>query len=108
MNMHGLDFIGIQETQLESFRESWLDQLCARQNFFWHVAASTGKSEGILVGVRTDKYNVTEVEQGFHFVKLLIIDKITNFKWNLVVIYGADQMVGRSFPAIVLHVMPKM
>jgi hypothetical protein len=50
---YGLDFIGIQETQLEIFRDSWLEQLGARQNFFWHAAASNGRSGGILVGVRS-------------------------------------------------------
>jgi hypothetical protein len=28
---HDVDFLGIQETQLEDFRDSWLDQMGARQ-----------------------------------------------------------------------------
>jgi exonuclease III len=76
---HGVDFIGIQETQLEVFRDSWLEQLGARQSFYWHAAASNGRSGGILVRVRSEKFDVLEVEQGLHFVRFYLADKITNF-----------------------------
>jgi hypothetical protein len=46
---YGLDFIGIQETQLEVFRDSLLEQLGARQKKLWHTVASNGRSGGILV-----------------------------------------------------------
>jgi exonuclease III len=89
---HGVDFIGIQETQLEVFRDSWLEQLGARQSFYWHAAPSNGRSGGILVGVKSEKFDVLEVEQGLHFVRFYLADKITNFRWNLVIIYGAAQL----------------
>ena len=52
MHDHGLDFIGIQETQLESFRELWLEQIGSRQDFFLHVVPSNERSGGILVGTK--------------------------------------------------------
>jgi hypothetical protein len=91
-----VDFIGIQETQLEVFRDSWLDQLGARQSFSWHVAASNGRSGGILVGFRSENFDILEVEQGLHFVRFYLVDKITNFSWNLVIIYGAAQVSGKE------------
>jgi hypothetical protein len=32
-----LDFNGIQETQLEEVRDSWLDQMGSRKEFGWYV-----------------------------------------------------------------------
>jgi hypothetical protein len=55
---YSLDFIGIQETQGESFKGALLHQIGARQQFFWHVAASNGRYRGILVGIRNDKFDV--------------------------------------------------
>ena len=56
MHDHDLDFIGIQETQLEAIRESWLDQIGSRQDFYWHVLPSNGRSGVILVGFKLDKF----------------------------------------------------
>jgi hypothetical protein len=93
---YGLDFIGIQETQLEVFRDSWFDQVGAREIFYWHAAASNGRSGGILVGVRSDKFDILETEQGLHFVRFYLANKIMNLKWNLVIIYGASQLSGKE------------
>jgi hypothetical protein len=58
----GLDFIGIQETQLEDFRDVWLDQIGSRQDFWWYVMPSQGRSGGMLVGVKKIDYVIVEVE----------------------------------------------
>jgi hypothetical protein len=34
---HGLDFIGIKETQLEDFKNIWLDQTGSRQDLFMGI-----------------------------------------------------------------------
>jgi hypothetical protein len=85
---YGLDFIGIQETQLEVFRDSLLEQLGARQKKLWHIVASNGRSGGILVGVRADKFDVGEIEHGLHFIRFHLTDKVLRFQRNLVIIYG--------------------
>jgi hypothetical protein len=59
---------------LEVFRDSWLDQLGARKKNYWHAAASNGRSGGILVGVRSDKFDILETEQGLHFVRFYLAD----------------------------------
>jgi hypothetical protein len=41
-----LDFIGIQEKQLEEVRDSWLDQMGSRQEFGWYLHPSEGRSGG--------------------------------------------------------------
>jgi hypothetical protein len=64
-----LDFIRIQETQLEEVRDSWLDQMGSRQEFGWYVLPSEGRSEGILVGIRLEKLEIVEWEHGKHFVR---------------------------------------
>jgi hypothetical protein len=45
-------YIGIQETQLEDFKDIWLDQIGYMQDFFWYVLPSQGRSEGILTDKR--------------------------------------------------------
>jgi hypothetical protein len=45
---HDMYYIGIQETQLEDFKDIWLDQIGYMQDFFWYVLPSQGRSEGIF------------------------------------------------------------
>jgi hypothetical protein len=91
-----LDFIGIQETQLEEVRDSWLDQMGSRQEFGWYVLPSEGRSRGILVGIRLEKIEIVEWEHGKHFVRCLLSNKHDAFKWDLVIIYGAAQSAGKE------------
>ena len=67
---YGLDFIGIQETQLEVISDAWLDQIGSRQEFFWAISPSAGRSGGIMVGVRRVDYEVLDVEYGLFFCKM--------------------------------------
>jgi hypothetical protein len=55
---NSLDFIGIQETQLEELRDAWLDQIGSRQDFGWYVLPSEGRSRGILVGIRLENLEI--------------------------------------------------
>jgi hypothetical protein len=93
---NSLDFIGIQETQLEELRDAWLDQMGSRQDFGWYVLPSEGGSGGILVGIRLEKLEIVEWEHGKHFVRGLLSNKHDAFKWDLVIIYGATQAVGKE------------
>ena len=68
MKDYGLDFIGIQETQLEDFREVWMDQIGSRTYFHWHATPSRGRSGGLLLGIRREDYEVVDIEEGVHFL----------------------------------------
>jgi hypothetical protein len=55
---------------------------------FWKWSPSTGKSGGILIGVRTNQFDVGAFLQGKHMLQLDLWDKIHMFKWNIIVVYG--------------------
>jgi hypothetical protein len=70
-----------------------LEQIVARQDFFWYVSPSHGRFGGILVGVKNPEYEgVLEVDEGEFFVRCMMENKENSFKWNLITIYGAAQL----------------
>jgi hypothetical protein len=58
---HGMDFTGIQETRVEALRLNWLEQLGCKQNFYWYILPSNGRSGDLLVGIKWDAVEVNEV-----------------------------------------------
>ena len=68
----GMVFKGFQETKLEYFTETWLDQIGSRPYFFKLISDSHGRSSGLLVGMISEFYDVQEVEEGNYFVIFMI------------------------------------
>ena len=44
-----------------------------------------------MLGVNADEFDVGSIEEGDFFVKFKLRNKRDNFKWVLVVVYGAAQ-----------------
>ena len=87
---HNLDFICIQETKREDFPETWLNNLSGRFTFIWLWEPSRGASGGLLMGVNEEKFDVGSCFSNKFFTRMVIMDKQTRFKWNLVNVYGAS------------------
>lgn len=85
-----IDFLGIQETQLQDFRDTW-------QVFCWHFLPSNGRSGVLLLGVKSTDMEVCNVECGQHFLLAQIKLKDSGIIWVLVVIYGPAQPAGKEF-----------
>ena len=54
-----LDFVVLQETIKSSFTPAELSSIDPRGCYAWHFTPVTGHSEGILLGVNEDSFEVT-------------------------------------------------
>jgi hypothetical protein len=86
-----LDFIALLETKRNDFTMSELAHFCANKNYTWNWSPTRGHSEGILLGVNIDNFDVQSVALGNFHVKLHLKNKIDNFEWVLVAVYGDAQ-----------------
>jgi hypothetical protein len=91
INDHNLDFIGISETNRRDFPQSLLNHLSGDIDFEWTPWPPRGRSGGILLGVRTNIIEVLASLGGDYHIKLYIHNRVDNFIWNLVAVYGAAQ-----------------
>jgi hypothetical protein len=86
-----LAFIALLETGKKDFSQDTLDNFSGGRNFVWHWTAPRGRSGGILLGVDLDVMDVGSIDDGEFFVKFRMSDKVRDFKWVLVAVYGAAQ-----------------
>jgi exonuclease III len=94
---HQLDFIAILETKRKDFTASELAHFCANKNYSWNWSPTRGRSGGILLGVNIENFDVQSVVLGNFHVKLHLKNKVDNFEWALVAVYGATQEVKKTF-----------
>jgi hypothetical protein len=86
-----LDFVALLETGKNDFTKSALNNFCAGGNFIWHWTEPHGRSGGILVGVNLDSFDVGSIDEGDFYIKFKVRSRKDDFKWVLVVVYGAAQ-----------------
>jgi hypothetical protein len=72
----GVDFVGIQETMLKVFSNSFLRWLSYYGNFKWHWLQSRGKSGGILSGIKEYRFDVLNFSMGVFHLREVILKKI--------------------------------
>ena len=84
-----LYFICIQETKKSSFSAVDFDKLSGRGVFSWVIVPSVGIGGGMLLGVNNLFLDIVESEVGVFFIKVVVQDKKSGVRWNLVNIYGA-------------------
>ena len=66
-----------------------LKKFDCHQDYLWLNNHVKDRYRGILVGVRTEFYDVGAFHQGEFMFQLDLWDKINKSKWNLLVVYGA-------------------
>ena len=88
---HSLDFVGISETGKRDFTSSLLNRLSGGVDFTWISRPPRGRSGGLLLGVRKDTMDVLTSSDGDFHIKVNIRNKVDNFTWSLVTVYGAAQ-----------------
>lgn len=64
ISKYSFHFIGLQETMIQSCVDKILRKFDAQQDYLWMNNPSKGKSGGILVGIKTDLYDVGSFQQG--------------------------------------------
>ena len=88
---HNLDFLAISVTGRRDFSQSLLNRLSGGLDFAWHCHPPRGRSGGILLGVKIDSMEVLAESDGEFHIKLHIRNKVVNFLWSLVTVYGPAQ-----------------
>jgi len=86
-----VDIVGLQETVKHDFADHELCELAGGANFTWFWLAAKGKSGGILLGVKVDSLEVENHEIKEFSIGATIRDRLSNFRWNLHIVYGSAQ-----------------
>ena len=85
------DFIGLQETMVVDCDNSLFRKFDSLQQYLWEWIPSRGKSRGILVGIKTSRFDVGSFKKGDYILQMNLWDKEIRMKWNLMIVYGAAQ-----------------
>jgi hypothetical protein len=87
IKQYKLDFVGIIETKKASIADSFLRVVSNKMT--WNYLPTAESAGGILVGIKTDSYDVIGW-QTFQFCVVLIIRNCDDqFVWRLIVVYGS-------------------
>ena len=86
-----LDFIALLETGRDDFSQTDLNKICRERNFMWSWTLPHGRSGGILMGCNVDVFDIGLTDHGDFYLKFHLRNKIDDFKWILVAVYGAAQ-----------------
>jgi hypothetical protein len=82
-----LDGCGPQETMKGDFSHRDLVDIGGSQ-FKWAWKGSKGHSRGILLRVKEDVLEMEDSEVGEFFVSMVVRQRLTNFRWEVVCVYG--------------------
>jgi exonuclease III len=94
---HHLDFIALLETKRNDYNIAELGHFYANKNFLWDWTPPKGRSGGILVGFNKDKFNVLDIKHDNFVLKFKLRNKVDNFEWNMLAVYGAAQESEKEF-----------
>ena len=48
------------------------------------------------MGINANVFEIEQVEKGEYFLRVLLLDKIAKFRWNLITVYGDAQLAGKA------------
>ena len=116
---HKIEFIGLQETKKETIDSSFLKYIAGNYDFNWFSLPAKGTAGGILVGFRSDLFDVISFSAKDFCVISTVKSISDNFIWQLVVVYGSsypehklefitelhDVMEASSFPTLVVVIL---
>lgn len=83
-----LDFVGIQETIKQEFSDHELKEMAGSVDFVWKWIPAKGHSGGLLVGVKVESLEIEQVELADFFLGCLVRNRITNFRFWILNVYG--------------------
>jgi len=90
------DFVGIMETNKESFTTGYLKSLTGNVPFEWFYLPTKKSAGGILSGYNSDMFSATLIYALDFIVSLMMQDKKIGFSWKLVVVYGSPYEEGKE------------
>jgi exonuclease III len=93
-----IDIIFLQETMRQDFTDQELRNLVEGEQFVWHWTPASGRSGGMLMGVRDSLFEVGALAQGEFFLSAKLYHIPTKFKCEFIGVYGpADHARSPAF-----------
>ena len=86
--MEHIDIVGLQEIVRHDFTDHEPNELSGGLNFIWFWLPAKGRSMGVLLGVKVDSMEVEEHEIKNFCICATIRDRLSNFRWFLIIVYG--------------------
>jgi hypothetical protein len=83
-----VDFIGLQETKKNHFRDSLLSSLAGNKLFAWFSSPPNGRSGGLLVGFNSEVFDVREHEAGEFMIRTLVLHREKTLSGTLLMCMG--------------------
>ena len=91
INQENLDIVGIHETIKQDFSDQELRDMSGSVDFVWKWIPARGHSGGLLLGVKMESFEVEQVELAGYFLGCLVRNRLTNFRFWVLNIYGPAQ-----------------
>lgn len=85
---HNADFISLQETIRKSYSDKFFRSIDPNKNFAWHWIPATGRSGGILCGIKLENFDVVSFEAGNFAIMAKVVDRKTQQNMTLISVYG--------------------
>ena len=82
-----IDIFGLQETIQQDLSIQELEGLSSYK-FVWQWLPTNGRSGGILMGVKEEKFEVEDMDRGEFFLSMTITDRTSHFCWEVSIVYG--------------------
>jgi hypothetical protein len=81
----------VMETRKQDMSKKNLSRLSGGADFVWHCLPPKGRSGGILLGINATVLDLMMIVEGEFYLKFHLCNKIDNFKWILMAVYGPAQ-----------------
>lgn len=85
---HQIDLIGLQETMKKSYDDKFFRKVDPNKAFAWQWIPSSGRSRGILCGIKLDTFDVINFEVKDFSIIAHVFDKKRREDLCLVIVYG--------------------
>ena len=103
VNKYKPDFLGFQEIKRETLSDSFLNALAGSTAYEWHMLPAVGSAGGILVGTKTNLFEVLSVSCKKYCIIITLKNKTDGFCWHLIVVYGTAYAVDKLDFIVELH-----
>lgn len=86
-----LDIVALQETIKQDFTDGELKEMARNKVLAWHWIPARGHSGGLAVGINTELFEIEEAKILQHSMWILVRNRMSNFRYWVVNVYGPAQ-----------------
>lgn len=83
-----LDIVALQETIKQGFSDKELKEMSGVHDFHWIWSPAKGHSGGLILGYKTELFELEQEEFSGYFIGVLLRNRVTNFRFWVVNVYG--------------------